>query len=66
MSGCLEIIGVMSSDVEFLDVLSTLLVDLTSVVTLIEMVIAAVMIRKITEQLETGQNTLRQGAAIQK
>ena len=66
VSGFLEIIGVMSSDVEFLDVLSTLLVDLTSVVTLIEMVIAAVMIRKITEQLETGQNTLRQGAAIQK
>ena len=66
VSGFLEIIGVMSSDVEFLDVLSTLLVDLTSVVTLIEMVIAAVMIRKITEQLEAGENTLRQGAAIQK
>ena len=28
--------------------------DLTSVVTLIEMVVAAVMIRKITEQLEAG------------
>ena len=66
VSGFLEIIGVMSSDVEFLDVLSTLLVDLTSVVTLIEMVIAAVMIRKITEQLEAGENTLRQDAAIQK
>ena len=64
--GFLGIIGVISSEEELLDSVSTLLVDLTSVVTLIEMVVAAVMIRKITEQLEAGQNTLQQSTAIQK
>ena len=63
--GFLGIIGVISSEEELLDSVSTLLVDLTSVVTLIEMVIAAVMIRKITEQLEAGQNTLQQSKEIQ-
>ena len=66
VTGFLGIIGVISSDESILDALSTLLVDLTSVVTLIEMVVAAVMIRKITEQLEAGQNTLQQSTAIQK
>ena len=66
VTGILGIIGVISSEEEFLDVVSTLLVDLTSVVTLIEMVVAAVMIRKITEPLEAGQNTLQQSTAIQK
>ena len=63
--GFLGIIGVISSEEELLDSVSTLLVDLTSVVTLIEMVVAAVMIRKITEQLEAGQNTLQQSTEIQ-
>ena len=63
--GFLGIIGVISSEEELLDSVSTLLVDLTSVVTLIEMVVAAVMIRKITEQLEAGQNTLQQSKEIQ-
>jgi hypothetical protein len=63
--GFLGIIGVISSEEELLDSVSTLLVDLTSVVTLIDMVVAAVMIRKITEQLETGQNTLQQSTEIQ-
>ena len=63
--GILGIIGVISSEEELLDSVSTLLVDLTSVVTLIEMVVAAVMIRKITEQLEAGQNTLQQSTEIQ-
>ena len=66
VTGFLGIIGVISSDESILDTVSTLLVDLTSVVTLIEMVVAAVMIRKITEQLEAGQNTLQQSTAIQK
>ena len=65
VTGFLGIIGVISSDESILDALSTLLVDLTSVVTLIEMVVAAVMIRKITEQLEAGQNTLQQSTEIQ-
>ena len=63
--GFLGIIGVISSEEELLDSVSTLLVDLTSVVTLIEMVVAAVIIRKITEQLEAGQNTLQQSTEIQ-
>ena len=66
VTGILGIIGVISSEEEFLDVVSTLLVDLTSVVTLIEMIVAAVMIRKITGQLKAGQDTSQQSAVLQK
>lgn len=51
VTGFLAVIGVMSTDEELLDSVSTLLVDLTSVVMLIEMIVAAVMIIKITKQL---------------
>ena len=63
--GFLGIIGVISCEEEILDSVSTLIVDMTSVVVWSEVVVAAVMIRKITEQLEAGQNTLQQSTEIQ-
>ena len=55
--GVLSITGFMSSDGDLTDQISTLLVDFTSVVMLIEMIYAAVMIRKLTKAISEGQNT---------
>ena len=55
--GILSIAGIISSDEDLFDQISTLLVDFTSVVMLIEMIVAAVMIRKLTKAISEGQNT---------
>ena len=55
--GVLSITGFMSSDGDLTDQISTLLVDFTSVVMLIEMIYAAVMIRKLTKAISECQNT---------
>ena len=57
--GVLAIAGVVSSGEDMFDRVSTLLVDFTSVVMLIEMIFAAVMIRKLTKVISEGQNTAR-------
>ena len=55
--GALSIAGIIPSDEDITDQISTLLVDFTSVVMLIEMIYAAVMIRKLTKAISEGQNT---------
>ena len=52
VAGVLAIAGIVSSEESLTDQISTLLVDSTSVVMLIEMIIAAVMIGKITKMIE--------------
>ena len=54
--GLLGILGVLSVESDALDMVSTLLMDLTSVITLIGMIAAAWMIRKLTQEL-TGKST---------
>ena len=56
-AGALSIAGIIPSDEDITDQISTLLVDFTSVVMLIEMIYAAVMIRKLTKAISEGQNT---------
>ena len=53
----LSIAGIIPSDEDITDQISTLLVDFTSVVMLIEMIVAAVMIRKLTKAISDRQNT---------
>ena len=55
--GALSIAGIIPSDEDITDQISTLLVDFTSVVMLIEMIVAAVMIRKLTKAISDRQNT---------
>ena len=59
--GALSIAGIIPSDEDITDQISTLLVDFTSVFTsvvmLIEMIVAAVMIRKLTKAISDRQNT---------
>ena len=57
--GVLTIAGIIPSEEELIDRISTLLVDFTSVVMMIEMIFAAVMIRKLTKELSDGQNTVQ-------
>ena len=62
--GFLTIIGVIQSEEDMTDRLSTLLMDLTSAVMLVEMIVAAVMILKITKEIADrkggGQGSLQQ------
>lgn len=51
--GFLAVVGGIPSEEDLPDRISTLLVDITSVVMMIEMIIAAVMIGKITKRLKT-------------
>ena len=55
--GALSIAGIIPSDEDITNQISTLLVDFTSVVMLIEMIVAAVMIRKLTKAISDRQNT---------
>jgi hypothetical protein len=55
--GALSIAGIIPSDEDITDQISTLLVDFTSVVMLIEMLFAAIMIRKLVKKISEGQNT---------
>lgn len=57
--GALSIAGIIPSDEDITNQISTLLVDFTSVVMLIEMLFAAVMIRKLTKAISEGQNTVQ-------
>lgn len=55
--GTLSVVGIVPSEKDLYDQISTLLVDFTSVVMLIEMIFAAVMIRKLTKAISERQNT---------
>ena len=55
--GVSSIVGAISSSEDMIDQISTLLVDFTSVVMLIEMLFAAIMIRKKEKKISEGQNT---------
>ena len=61
--GALSIAGIIPSDEDITDQISTLLVDFTSVVMLIEMLFAAIMIRKLVKKISEGQNTEGQNTA---
>jgi len=61
--GALSIAGIIPSDEDITDQISTLLVDFTSVVMLIEMLFAAIMIRKLVRKISEGQNTEGQNTA---
>ena len=61
--GALSIAGIIPSDEDITDQISTLLVDFTSVVMLIEMLFAAIMIRKLVKKISEGQNTEGQDTA---
>ena len=61
--GALSIAGIIPSDEDITDQISTLLVDFTSVVMLIEMLFAAIMIRKLVKKISEGQNTDGQNTA---
>ncbi|MBQ8052397.1 MAG: hypothetical protein IJ198_01125 [Lachnospiraceae bacterium] len=54
--GLLGVMGILSVDSDGLDLISTLLMDLTSVITLIMMIVSAWMIKKLTREL-TGKST---------
>ena len=55
--GILSITGAIPSEEDMIDRISRLLVDFTSVVMLIEMIVSAVMIRKLTKAISDWQNT---------
>ena len=61
--GVSSIVGAISSSEDMIDQISTLLVDFTSVVMLIEMLFAAIMIRKLVKKISEGQNTEGQNTA---
>ena len=53
--GALSIAGIIPSDEDITDQISTLLVDFTSVVMLIEMLFAAIMIRKLVKKISEAK-----------